>query len=296
MNNNGADNNFCFYLKTNKIFNYEELVSNEGTSTFILQMNVIDLSNVSSSSIDMRVDVLDINEPPTFSSFSRSVDLTYANSGDIVGSVIFAKDPDFNDTLTYTIIGGNTGAPFDGILNTNDNTYQLITTRDDITTGGTGITANNPVVLTVRATDYFGLFSDSTVTISIIQSNRAPILSSVNFTVAEGVPSLNTLIGYVSGFDPDGNLLTWSVVSSSHSQFTMDSSGGLHQHSSNHIDYENGPSSIYLRVSASDGELSASASVVLEIIDINEPPYLMDLDLSIPETTSTDSTLKILQG
>ena len=91
--------------------------------------------------------------------------------------------------MTYSIIAGNSGTPFDGILNTNDNTYQIITTRDDLTTGGSGIVAKTPVTLTIRVIDFYGQSVDGTVIVNIVQSNRAPVLIPMNFTMNENKPS-----------------------------------------------------------------------------------------------------------
>ena len=91
--------------------------------------------------------------------------------------------------MTYSIVAGNAGTPFDGILNTNDNTYQIITTRDDLTTGGSGIVAKTPVTLTIRVIDFYGQSVDGTVIVNIIQSNRAPVLIPMNFTMNENKPS-----------------------------------------------------------------------------------------------------------
>ena len=291
---------FCFVLKTARTYDYENRTSYTNYKhQFTVQLNVLDTHNVSSESIDLTVQVVDRNEPPEFPSVTRSVDLTHANSGDPVGAVVVAFDPDINDTLTYAIVGGNTGNPFDGVLNTNDGTYQLITTRDDITTSGSGIQAGTPVVLTVRATDASGEQVDATITINIVQSNRAPVLSAVNFTLFENAPT-HSFVGTVPGIDPDGNALTWSVVSggarSYNVHFRMDNHGHLHQDMGNAWDYETGPRVLVLRVSATDGTLSVSVAVHVEVLDVNEPPYHNDLELSVSEGARTDAVLHVLYG
>ena len=40
--------------------------------------------------------MLDVNEPPVFTTATRSIDLTYSKAGDSVGSVVQAIDPDVN--------------------------------------------------------------------------------------------------------------------------------------------------------------------------------------------------------
>jgi hypothetical protein len=290
----GTNSNYCFHLISNTAFNHE-VISNYGE--FTLKMNVLDSQNLTSELVDMTVRIVDVNEPPLFPAFVRSIDLTYSLQGDSVGAVIIAMDPDVNDTLTYEIISGNTGTPFEGLVNTNDNTYQLVTTRDDLTTGGSGIVANTPVLLTVRATDFYGLSADGTITINIVQSNRAPILTPVNFTVRENSPGSNTFIGSIAGLDPDGTELSWSIVSiSSSAVFTMDNSGGLHQHVNNNIDYEMDPKNIILRVSATDGELSSSVPIFLTVIDVNEPPVHNNVEMTISEGVQSDNVVRVLNG
>ena len=89
----GTINRYCFNIKTNNVFNHEEL-NNEGI--FTLKLNVIDSKNLTSEIVDLEVQVLDVNEPPVFTTTTRSIDLTYSKAGDSVGSVVQAIDPDVN--------------------------------------------------------------------------------------------------------------------------------------------------------------------------------------------------------
>ena len=89
----GTINRYCFNIKTNNVFNHEEL-NDEGI--FTLKLNVIDSKNLTSEIVDLEVQVLDVNEPPVFTTTTRSIDLTYSKAGDSVGSVVQAIDPDVN--------------------------------------------------------------------------------------------------------------------------------------------------------------------------------------------------------
>ena len=74
------------------------------------------------------------------------------------------------------------------------------------------LVAGSSVEVRVKATDTEGLSATSKVSIQIVQSNRKPVLQKAELTVAENSPPLS-LIGFVSGYDPDGSALQFSIVS-----------------------------------------------------------------------------------
>ena len=180
---------------------------------------------------------------------------------------IQASDPD-GDTLSYTILSGNTGQAFSlnsasGILIVSDSTA-----LDYETT---------PVFsLLVQASD--GSLSDSaTVTVNltdidedIVTTNQAPTITEASFNLAEN-SSNGTIVGTMQASDPDGDTLSYTILSGNTGQaFSLNyAKGTLIVSDSTALDYETTPV-FSLLVQASDGSLSDSATVTVNLTDIDE--------------------------
>ena len=78
-----------------------------------------------------------------------------------------------------------------------------------VVNGALDFEAASSRTITVRATDTGGLTFDQTFTIAIGNVNEAPTnIALSNTTVAEN-SAVNTVVGALSGSDPDGNALTY---------------------------------------------------------------------------------------
>ena len=177
---------------------------------------------------------------------------------------IQASDAD-GDTLIYSILSGNTGQAFGlesatGILSVVDSSA-----LDYETT---------PVFsLLVQASD--GALSDSAiVTINLTDVdesiNQPPSLSDATFSIAENSPN-NTLIGTLEASDINNDTLTYSIISGNTDQaFGLDAStGGLTVANNVTLDFESIPV-FSLLVQVSDGALSDSATVTINLTDVDE--------------------------
>ncbi|MDC1517288.1 cadherin domain-containing protein [Cyclobacteriaceae bacterium] len=219
-------------------------------------------------------------------------------NGTVVGT-IQGSDAD-GDTLTYTILSGNTGQAFGlesatGILSVVDSTTAL----DYETT---------PVFsLLVQASD--GALSDSaTVTINltdvdedVIITNKAPTIIASIFSLAENSP-IGTIVGTMEASDPDGDTLSYTILSGNTVQaFGLESATGILSvvDSTTALDYETTPV-FSLLVQASDGALSDSAIVTINLTDvdesINQPPSLSDATFSIAENSPNNTLIGTLEA
>ena len=189
-----------------------------------------------------------------------------STNGTVIGT-LKATDPD-GDTLTYSIIGGNT-----------DQAFGL-----DASTGGLTVASNValdfesiPVFsLIVQVSD--GALSDSaTVTINLTDvdedsttTNQAPTITAATYSIAEN--SVNgTVLGTVEASDPDGDTLTYTIVSGNDAEaFSLDSeSGELIVSTSPALDFETTPT-FNLGIEVSDGSLSDLAIFTISLTDVEE--------------------------
>lgn len=145
------------------------------------------------------------NQPPVIANQTFSINENSPN-GTLAGTVI-ANDPNAGQTLTYSITSGNSGGAFN-----------LNASSGNLTVGNTTLLnfEVTPVFnLTVRVTDNGAgnLWSQATITVSLIDVNEAPVINPGIFSVAQFAPS-GTFVGVVSGFDPDmGQSVTYQIIS-----------------------------------------------------------------------------------
>ncbi len=164
--------------------------SDAGTAAATVRASDGSLNNDKS----LTVTVTNVNRAPTL---TQPASMTVAENA-TANQVITGTDPD-GDALTFSKVSGPT--------------YATVTT----TNGTTGNIALAPgfadagtASLVVRATDTGALTNDKTLTVTVTNVNRAPTLTQpANMTVAEGA----TANQVITGTDPDGDALTFSMVS-----------------------------------------------------------------------------------
>ena len=193
-----------------------------------------------------------------------------SSNGTFVGA-IQASDPD-GDTLSYAILSGNTGQAFSlnsasGVLIVSDSTALDYETTPKFS-------------LLVQASD--GSLSDSaTVTVNltdvdedIVTTNQAPTITEASFNLVEN-SSNGTVVGTIQASDPDGDTLSYTILSGNTDQaFSLNSATGiLIVSDSTALDYETTPV-FSLLVQASDGFLSDSAFFAINLMETGNLPIL----------------------
>jgi Raf kinase inhibitor-like YbhB/YbcL family protein len=215
------------------------------------------------------IGVNDVNDAPVIGNQSFAVD---ENSpvGTVVGTVV-ASDADAGQTLTYAIIGGNTGDDF--AIDPDAGTITVVGALDYETL--------DTYVLTVQVTDSAPspLSTDALVTISVNDVNEAPVISNQSFAVDENSP-VGTVVGTVVATDADaGQTLTYAITDgNAGSAFAIDPATGQVT-VAGALDYET-LATYFLTVQVTDDgtptPLSTAATVTLVINDVNDAPVVND--------------------
>ena len=233
------------------------------------------------SQATVTVNLTNVNENPNIGNQTFSIAENSPN-GQQVG-VVVASDPDAGQTLTYSIIIGNTGNAFainagTGALSVNNSTalnYETITTFG----------------LTVRATDNGtgSLYSQATVTVNLTNVNENPNIGNQTFSIAENSPN-GQQVGVVVAIDPDaGQTLSYSIISGNTSNaFAINTgTGALSVNNSTALNYE-AITTFGLIVRATDngtGSLYSQATVTVNLTNVNENPNISNQTFSIEENS-----------
>ncbi len=207
------------------------------------------------------------NCPNRFPIASDTVFQVMENSalGSTIGQLI-GQDPD-NDTLRFQLLQNDVSVnvvleELSGKLKINDPTffnYEL----------------NSSVEIDVIVTDE-ELNDTINVLINIEDINDPPVLLDLTIESEENAPN-GFLITNLSGFDEDSDDLSYALISSNMANgFSLDTnSGELYISDSSLFDYELNDL-INLQTTVFDGALYDTASISIQLIDLNEEPQLVD--------------------
>lgn len=255
----------------------------ESNPTFSLVVKAQDNGSPSlSGQSTITINLINVNEAPIINDQSFSV-VQNSAVGTTVGTVT-ASDPDAGQTLTYTILSGNTNSAFvinssTGVLSVNNSSAINYTTTPAFT-------------LVVKVTDNGSgnLTDNGNITINVIQSsNQAPVIANQSFTTYENTAN-GTTIGTVIATDPNaGQVLTYTIISgNTNGAFSINSSTGvLKVANSAALNYEV-VQAFNLVVKVQDngtGNLSSQATVTVNIVNVNEPPVITNQTFSVSENS-----------
>ena len=204
------------------------------------------------------VKIGDVNEAPTFS-MSLSSDPVSEDTavGTVVGT-LSGTDPE-NDSLTFSIVSQSPAGSFE------------ISGSDLKVASSLDYETNTSHSLTLRASDGTNNV-DQSVSISIGNVNEAPTFSLTLSTGSAETPlpedsSAGLVLGTLSGTDPEGDSLTFSIASQTPANI-FEISGSVLKLSGS-LDYEtNATHSLTLR--ATDGTNNVDQNVTIVIGDVSE--------------------------
>ena len=108
--------------------------------------------------------------------------------------------------------------------------------------------------------------AEITIEVKDVNENEAPIIESQSFTVPEDIAD-NEVIGKVMATDPNGDVLSFSVVDNA--SFEITSEGELSLIEGKKFDYETNTKHIVI-IKVSDGELFNEAEITINITDVAE--------------------------
>ncbi|MEC8677476.1 MAG: cadherin domain-containing protein, partial [Candidatus Margulisiibacteriota bacterium] len=245
------------------------LQSPAGQTTFNIDVSVSDGSNYLSQTLIITVDN---NNAPVISSTSFTVDENQTSVGTIA-----ASDVD-GDTLTYSISDGDDSGSFSidsssGVL--------VFNTAPDF--------ESDSISYTIEILVSDGTNSQSQdISILVSNVNEAPVISSTSFTVDENQTSVGTL----AATDPDSNTLTYSISGGDDSDsFSIDSSTGVLTFNSA-PDYEVDATSYSITVSVTDGTLTDTQSLTIDVTNVNDnAPVISSTSFTVDENQTSVGTI-----
>jgi len=226
-----------------------------------------------------------VNNAPTVSDQGVSLDENAAFNT-LVATVV-ASDVDAGDSVSWTIVSGNANGAF-----AIDNVSGAVRVAKPLEIN---FESSPSYSLIVRATDQNGGIDTGLLTISLNDLNETPTANDASFSIAENsVPG--TSVGILSGSDPDaGDALTWSILSGNTSNtFLLNASTGeLTVANSATLDFET-LSAYSLNVQTRDAAgLTDSATIVVNLLNINETPTTTGLANVIVNEDSTDVVVNL---
>ena len=217
--------------------------------------------------IVVTINVTDVyeNRAPVFTEGESTTRTIAENTarGVNIGDAVAATDPNAKDTLTYTL-GGTDAASFN--INSNTGRIKTKTALDYETKNSYNVTltvsdglATDIIVVTINVTD--------------VHENRAPVFTEGNSatrTVAENTTAGTNIGNALTATDPDNDTLIYSLGGQDASAFGIDTTTGQLRTNAA-LDYET--KSIYVvSVTVSDGKLTTTIAVTINITDVDELP------------------------
>lgn len=257
----------------------------ENQPPFNLTVTVTDSGNPAlSSSANISVTLTNVNDPPRLYDGFITRSENMAQGTLVLDYKIVAKDQDAGQTLTFAIIGGNTGNAF-----AIDPTTGLITVNNPAAVDF----ETNPVFnLTMQVTDNGAppLTSTANLRITLTNLNDAPVVQSRAFLIPENGPQ-NAFIGFVTATDGDaGQTLTYAITAgNTNNAFSINpATGELRINNPAAMDFETNPF-FNLTVTATDNgnpAASGSGTITVNLQNVNDPPTILPQTFSVAENSA----------
>ena len=229
------------------------------------------------------ITVTDVNEPPML---APTITKSIAENTTIVLTVT-ATDADTGTTLTYAITAGIDSARFNIDQSTGDLTFKAA--PDFETPGDQG--GDNDYEVIVTASDGTNSASQ-TITVTVTDVNEAPVIAAQTFSVTENTAA-GTTVGTVAATDEDaGDNLIFSITSGNvGTAFVINENTGVITVAGT-IDHETTPTHT-LTVQVSDGSLSATAVVTINVTNVNDNDPMITSPASASVVEGTTAVLTI---
>ncbi|MCK9181886.1 MAG: cadherin repeat domain-containing protein [Fibrobacteraceae bacterium] len=248
--------------------------------SYELLVRIFDGEDYDTSKVTIRV--LDVNESPSLRDTVLSVKEN-VSVGTSVG-IVSGSDPDTAagySTLRYSLVSGDTSAF------AMDPSTGKLTTRTSI-----DYETKSSYTLVVRVSDG-SLSGTGNVTVRVEDVNERPSVTASTFRIAE-TAAAGSLIDTVEARDPDGDLLTYSVLRDTSGKFRVDpSTGALSLRDGETVDYE--LTRMYgITVVATDPDgLSDTAEIRIDVTDEKEVVEITyaeagDSSWTYPDTVRTN--------
>ena len=239
----------------------------ESTTSYSVTVSVSD-GKGGSDSISVTINVTNLDETtpnhaPVFATDSTTRSIAENTAADTnIGGTITATDAD-SDTLTYVLSG------------TNASDFSIVNTSGQLKTkSALNHESKSSYSVTITASDGKGGSDSISVTISVTDVNEVPIFADGTTTtraIAENVGENINIGKAVSASDPDdGAKLEYKLEGTNAESFNIEGTTGQLKTKVT-LDFETKPSySVIVKVS--DGNLTESIAVTINVTDLNETP------------------------
>lgn len=275
-------NNLQLIVSNSSLLNYEAYSNHRVTTSLRLTDGPFGLTR------QLTLQLADTNERPTGITLSSTSVHEHSSVNSVIGSLA-ATDPDLNDTHVFTLLSG-----LQSNLVRIDRTSLIVNADIDHET-------YSSFSIMVRVADKGALTFMQTLTISVINENEAPVnfmfTANSMYECSPSQPNLacvqeNTRpprsIGWFSATDPDGDTIAYTLRDyiglSSYFSINQSSNPPQLMLSGNTLDYETSVygSQLVINVEIADSfEHSSVHSVIVQIINVNDPPTNVTLSNAI---------------
>ena len=268
-------------LSFNQAPDFETPQDSNADNTYELELSVFDGSHTTTQSIS--VTVTNIDEAPSFASTTQNLSVNENSSGSFYTAQ--ASDPE-NTSLTYSASGADAG-----LFTINNTSGDLSFNSSPNFETPLDSDTNNVYQLDITTTDGTNQVSQS-ISISITDVNEAPAFASasVNLDVDENAAGFTHTVDAAT--DPDqGETLTYQLGGDDAAAFDFDSATRAlsFKQSPNYEQPtdQNSDNTYQITITATDGEYSASQSIVIAVSDYNDeaPQFTSATSLALDFTS-----------
>ena len=248
--------------------------SNVGLNSWTVQ--VAD-GNGGNDATALSINVINVNDSPSASDAGASI-AENASAGVAAGTVV-ASDPDVGDSLSYAITAGN-----------GDGLFSIDNSGKVISTGPLDFETASQHVLTVTVTDSGSLTANATVTIDVTNVNEDPVANDNSGSIAED-SVIGSSVLTVSASDVDaGDSLSYGITAgNTGGEFAIDSNGDITTVSA--LDFETAAQYVLTVTVTDSGSLTDTATVTIDVTNVNENPVANDNSGSIAEDAVIGSSV-----
>jgi Leucine-rich repeat (LRR) protein len=256
-----------------------------GVYRFEVTNTVVTDITLKSENITVSVLVAGNKAPTDITLSTTSVSENYTG----VAGVLSATDGDTGDTHNFLLATGNG-------TNDKDNALFSITGNNLVMKTGADFETKPVLNLLVTANDLKGGNFTKSMTIQVTNINEAPAFSGqiLSTTIDETAPTGHIVLLLLAK-DPEGSAVTYSI--------TQGNEGGAFAIEGNKLVVADNTKLKYdtqnqytLKVSASDGTLSATAQLVVSLSKINKMPTVDNATFTIPENSVTGTVVGSVTG
>lgn len=245
------------------------------------------LFEISDKTVDIKTSGLDLQDTVTQPGSPVELSYTLSNVGELDLTDEFSLDTylSFDEMLSEEDILLSSETISDGIvMGSSINREETISIPEE--------TASGEVFILVCA-DKQNIIpefnDDNNVATASLTIDNAPEVTDQVFNIAENSPA-GTKVDTVVATDPDNDPLSFTITSGNTSNaFAIESSTGeITVNTTSALDYETTPT-FGLGVEVSDGSLTASATITINVTDVDEegnhPPEITDQTFSVSENS-----------